>query len=51
MYADRLSRLQGAYLPGEIGVRIEGDVLIAAEGAESLMAYPRAMAVLGAPGG
>ncbi len=37
----------GIYLPGEIGVRIEDDMLVTPEGAESMTRYPREMAVLG----
>ncbi len=37
----------GIYIPGEIGVRIEDDVLITDDGAESLTNYPRDLTVVG----
>ena len=40
----------GIYLPGEIGVRIEDDVLITEDGAESLTTFERELVVLGAAG-
>jgi Xaa-Pro dipeptidase len=36
----------GIYLPGQGGVRIEDDLLITSEGAESLTAFPRELLVL-----
>jgi Xaa-Pro dipeptidase len=38
----------GIYLPGEVGVRIEDDVLITEDGAVSLTAFPRELTVVGA---
>lgn len=37
----------GLYRPGECGVRIEDDVLITAEGAESLTVFPRELRLVG----
>ena len=37
----------GLYRPGEIGVRIEDDVLIGASGSRSLTAYPRELTIIG----
>ncbi len=37
----------GLYRPGEIGVRIEDDVLIEAGGCRSLTSFPRALSVVG----
>lgn len=37
----------GIYLPDEFGVRIEDDVVITADGAESLTTFPRDLQVLG----
>jgi len=37
----------GIYLPGKGGVRIEDDVVVTADGCESLSAYPRELQVIG----
>ncbi|MGF1507494.1 MAG: M24 family metallopeptidase [Anaerolineae bacterium] len=36
----------GIYIPGEIGIRIEDDLIITGEGAESLSTFPREIRVL-----
>lgn len=38
----------GVYLPGEVGVRIEDDMLITADGAESLTTFSRGLRIIGA---
>lgn len=40
----------GIYIPGEIGVRIEDDVLITPDGSESLTRFERDLIVIGAEG-
>jgi Xaa-Pro dipeptidase len=40
----------GIYLPGEVGVRIEDDVLITEDGAVSLTTFPRELTVVGLAG-
>ncbi|MCL4237021.1 MAG: aminopeptidase P family protein [Anaerolineae bacterium] len=37
----------GIYLPGEVGVRIEDNMLVTANGAESLTTFPRGLRVIG----
>lgn len=37
----------GIYLPGEVGVRIEDNMLVTADGAESLTTFPRGLRVIG----
>jgi len=37
----------GIYLPGEVGVRIEDDMVITADGAESLTTFDRDLMVIG----
>ena len=41
----------GIYIPGEIGVRIEDDMLITPQGAESLTTFPRDLIVVSTAGG
>ncbi len=40
----------GIYIPGEIGVRIEDDVVITSDGAECLTTFDRDFRVIGSPG-
>jgi Xaa-Pro dipeptidase len=37
----------GIYLPGEVGVRIEDNLLVTADGAESLTTFARDLRVVG----
>ncbi len=37
----------GIYIPGEFGVRIEDDLIITPDGAESLTAFERSLMVIG----
>ncbi len=37
----------GIYLPGDVGVRIEDDMLVTADGVESLTTFPRELMVIG----
>jgi len=40
----------GIYLPGEVGVRIEDDLVVTPDGAESLTTFPRELMVVGGEG-
>jgi Xaa-Pro aminopeptidase len=37
----------GIYIPGEFGIRIEDDIVITPDGAESLTAFKRDLMVIG----